>query len=212
LRSWPLCNILSDGRMGLSFTIAAGSRQRSYSRVRVPRYSWPHFTHRFETPPTWRARSPYLHPPGTGWASYTPRHWVPFSSPPTTRRATVEVLEPAPTRGLVGLYRLRTDRIENGVHNSSIVVCVSAAAETCLTSHCFATDKGIMSQYYFVKSINQEPRQCAVLSARFHLNPKRHKATMADGQAEPCSCRRQYFGFTSLRHRAMASEIATPVV
>jgi hypothetical protein len=50
---------------------------------------------RFETPPTWRARSPYLHPPGTRWPSYTPRHWVTFSSPPTTRRATVEVFDPA---------------------------------------------------------------------------------------------------------------------
>jgi hypothetical protein len=34
---------------------------------------------RFETPPTWRARSPYLCPPRTGWPSYTPRHWVPFN-------------------------------------------------------------------------------------------------------------------------------------
>jgi hypothetical protein len=33
---------------------------------------------KFETPPTWRARSPYLYPPRTGWPSYTPRHWVPF--------------------------------------------------------------------------------------------------------------------------------------
>jgi hypothetical protein len=32
------------------------------------------------TPPTRRARSLYLYPPGTGWFSYTPRHWVPFSS------------------------------------------------------------------------------------------------------------------------------------
>jgi hypothetical protein len=30
--------------MGLSFTIAAGPRQRSHSRIRVPRDSWPHFT------------------------------------------------------------------------------------------------------------------------------------------------------------------------
>jgi hypothetical protein len=30
--------------MGLSFTIAAGPRQRSHSQVRVPRYSWTHFT------------------------------------------------------------------------------------------------------------------------------------------------------------------------
>jgi hypothetical protein len=37
-------------------------------------------------------------PPVTGWPSYTPRHWVPFSSPPRTRRATVEVLEPSSTR------------------------------------------------------------------------------------------------------------------
>jgi hypothetical protein len=34
----------SDGRMGLSFTIAAGPRQRSHSQVLVPRDSWPHFT------------------------------------------------------------------------------------------------------------------------------------------------------------------------
>jgi hypothetical protein len=49
---------------------------------------------RFETPPSWRVRSPYLYAPGTGWPGYTPRHLVPFSSPPTTRRATVEVFEP----------------------------------------------------------------------------------------------------------------------
>jgi hypothetical protein len=44
---------------------------------------------------TRRPRSPYLYPPGTGWPSYTPPpppgHWVPFLSPLTTRRATVEV-------------------------------------------------------------------------------------------------------------------------
>jgi hypothetical protein len=54
---------------------------------------------KFETPPTWRARSPYLYPPGTGWPSYTPRHWVPFLSPPMTRRDTVEVFEPASMQG-----------------------------------------------------------------------------------------------------------------
>jgi hypothetical protein len=50
---------------------------------------------RFETPPTWRARSRYLYRPRTVWPGYTPKHWVPFSSPPTTRRATVEALDPA---------------------------------------------------------------------------------------------------------------------
>jgi hypothetical protein len=50
----------------------------------------PYFTVSFETPPTWRARYPYLYPPGTGWSSYSPGHWVPSSSL-TTRRSTVEV-------------------------------------------------------------------------------------------------------------------------
>jgi hypothetical protein len=39
------------------------------------------YGHRFKIPPTWRARSPYLYPPGTGWSSYTPRPWVPFHCP-----------------------------------------------------------------------------------------------------------------------------------
>jgi hypothetical protein len=50
---------------------------------------------RLETPPTWRARFPYLYPSGTGWCSYIPRHRVPFSSLPATSRATVEVFETA---------------------------------------------------------------------------------------------------------------------
>jgi hypothetical protein len=42
-------------------------------------------------PPTWRARSPYIYPPGTGCPSYTLGHWVPFPSQFTTRRAAAEV-------------------------------------------------------------------------------------------------------------------------
>jgi hypothetical protein len=68
--------LLSDSagllRTDLSFTIAAGPRQRSHSRVRVPWYSWPYFT---------------LSDSG-----------LPFSSPPTTRMAKVEVFDPASTR------------------------------------------------------------------------------------------------------------------
>jgi hypothetical protein len=30
----------------------------------------------------------------TGWPNCIPRHWIPFSSPPMTRRAKVEVYEP----------------------------------------------------------------------------------------------------------------------
>jgi hypothetical protein len=55
----------------MSFTIAAGPRQRSHSRVRVPEGLMTIFyCLKFETPPTWRARSPFLYPPGT-WMQLT---------------------------------------------------------------------------------------------------------------------------------------------
>jgi hypothetical protein len=39
-----LINILSDYKMGLSFTFVVGPRQHSYSRLGDPRDSWPYFT------------------------------------------------------------------------------------------------------------------------------------------------------------------------
>jgi hypothetical protein len=48
---------------------------------------------------TWRATSPYLYPPGTEWPSYTPRHWILFSWPPTAHRAMVVVFKPASMQG-----------------------------------------------------------------------------------------------------------------
>jgi hypothetical protein len=80
---------------------------------------------------------------------------LPFSSPPTTRRATVEVFDPASTgdKGFVfaswfSLYSFCTDRIENTArNNSSTAACVSVAAGTYLHSHCLATDHVIMSEY-----------------------------------------------------------------
>jgi hypothetical protein len=95
--SWTVAGLLmwgalSDEKTHLPFTIAAGPRQRSHSRILVPREIMTIFyCLRFETTPTWRARSPYLYPLGTGWPGYTPRHWVLISSPTTTRRATLEV-------------------------------------------------------------------------------------------------------------------------
>jgi hypothetical protein len=65
---------LSDETTGLSFTIAAVSSQRSHSRVRVPWGSRPYFT--------------------------VSDLRLPFSSPPRTRRVTVEVFDPASTRVL----------------------------------------------------------------------------------------------------------------
>jgi hypothetical protein len=64
---------ISDERTGLSFihVYAAGLRQPSLSRVPVPWESWPYFT--------------------------VSDLRLPFSSPPTTRRVTVEVFEPAST-------------------------------------------------------------------------------------------------------------------
>jgi hypothetical protein len=54
--------------------------------------------------PTQRTWSLYLCPPVREWPRYTPRHRVSFSSPLTTRRAAVEVFEPASTRGLLYSY------------------------------------------------------------------------------------------------------------
>jgi hypothetical protein len=61
--------------MGLSFTIAAGPRQRTHSRVRVPWDSLPYFT--------------------------VSDLRLPILSPPTTRGATVEVFDPASTRDTI---------------------------------------------------------------------------------------------------------------
>jgi hypothetical protein len=63
---------LSDERTGLSFVYAAGSSQRSLSRVRVSSYSRPYFT--------------------------VSDLRLSISSPLTTRRVTVEVFDPASTR------------------------------------------------------------------------------------------------------------------
>jgi hypothetical protein len=86
--------------MGLSFTIATDPRQRCRSHVRVPRDSWSYFTisdSRLSQPGALGPRV-YIYPTGTRWPTYIPTHWVPFSSPPTTRRDAVEVFEPASTR------------------------------------------------------------------------------------------------------------------
>jgi hypothetical protein len=85
---------LSNERTSLSFSISAGPNQCSHSQVRGPLLS------QIRDCPNLQGQVPVFISPGTGWPSYTPRHWVPFSSPPTTRRAAVEVFEPSSTRGL----------------------------------------------------------------------------------------------------------------
>jgi hypothetical protein len=85
---------LSEERTGLSFTVAADSRQRSHSHFRVPRVSWPHFT---------VSHSRLPQPGGPGPLIYIPQEKgdpvILFSSSPTTRRATVEVFKHASTQG-----------------------------------------------------------------------------------------------------------------
>jgi hypothetical protein len=68
-----LWGALSDERTGLTFIYAAGPCQRTLSLVRAPWVSRPYLT-----------------------VSYLR---LPFSSPPTTRRVTVEVFDPASTQG-----------------------------------------------------------------------------------------------------------------
>jgi hypothetical protein len=80
-----------------SFTLAADPRQRSHFRVRVPWDSWPYFT--------------------------LSDSILPFPSP-TTRRATVEIFDPATTPHNISPG---TDRTENV---SSIIVCSLFARET----------------------------------------------------------------------------------
>jgi hypothetical protein len=67
-----LWGALSDERTGLPFLLAADPRQRSLSRVRVPRDSWPYFT--------------------------VSDMRLSFWSSPTTRRVSVEVFYHASTR------------------------------------------------------------------------------------------------------------------
>jgi hypothetical protein len=72
LRSCFLWDALSDEKTGLSFVYAAAPCERSLSLVRVPWDSRPYYT--------------------------VSDLRFPFSSPPTTRRVTMEVFDPASTR------------------------------------------------------------------------------------------------------------------
>jgi hypothetical protein len=97
--------ILSDEKMGLSFTTVR-TRRRSHSRVRFP----------------WDS-SPYFTAPETGWSSYKPWHWALFSSPPMTRRVTMEVFEPAFKRGYLTKSTRRLLRLGAkplGTHDQSL--------------------------------------------------------------------------------------------
>jgi hypothetical protein len=104
-----LWGALSDGRTGLCFVYAAGPRQRSLPRVRVPWISRPYFT-----------------------ASVLR---LPISSPPMTRRVTVEVFDFTS----VALYNLRADCTEKPVVlfvSSDRTENFSRSSYCCVSANC----------------------------------------------------------------------------
>jgi hypothetical protein len=107
---------LSDDRAGLSFVYAAGPWQSSYSQVRVAWYSRVYFT--------------------------LSDLKLPFSSPPTTRRVTVEVFDPASTRVVLIPPTVLVIISRQGPRKkrcSSIVSFASTVVGTCLPSYCRET-------------------------------------------------------------------------
>jgi hypothetical protein len=117
--------------MGLSFVYATGPCQRSLSRVRVPWDSRPYFT--------------------------VPDLRLPFSSPPATRRVTVEVFDPYSTR-IYSVWRRpeyrspsRTVRVilficcpgnvlTEPLPNKRIIPCLFVTSGTCLPNSWLAMD------------------------------------------------------------------------
>jgi hypothetical protein len=76
--------------------------------------------------PKLEGQAPVFISPRNTVARLYPRHWVPFSSPPTTRRATVEVSDPASDLKMIFIVLFITPR--QGPHkksSSSIVACNS---------------------------------------------------------------------------------------
>jgi hypothetical protein len=123
--------------MGLLCTIMLVSPAQSFSGQSPGGFMTIFYCLRFETCPNWRARSLYLHHPWTGWPIYIPRHWIPFSSPPTTRRVTVEVFYAASTRisctaltncPASNIYA-RTHRKHRASVAASIVACAVVGAD-----------------------------------------------------------------------------------
>jgi hypothetical protein len=108
---------LSDKRTGLSFTIAAGPRQCSHSRVQVQWDSRQYFT--------------------------VPDSRLSFSSPPATLRATVEASDPASTLDVLmtglqsSLYSLGSDPAENTVPIGIALLYLNFCLRNCCRGNLF---------------------------------------------------------------------------
>jgi hypothetical protein len=122
---------------------------------------------RFETPATWRARTPYLCRPGTGWPGYTPRHCVPFSLPPTTRRATLKYSTRPPQRIIwsrvltVSLYNPSARATQN---------TGSTADEACLPRCCLAIDVLLFHAFASVGMCWAMGRHVTICSGTFNFS------------------------------------------
>jgi hypothetical protein len=94
------CGCVDVGRVkgAVAHNCYCASPAQSFSGLSPARLVTIFYCLKFKTPKTWKARSPYLHLPAIGWPIYVPRHWVPFTSPLTTHRATVEVFGSPPHR------------------------------------------------------------------------------------------------------------------
>jgi hypothetical protein len=91
------CGVTFPTRGGIyNLQLLLDSPAQSFSGPSLAGITTMFFCLRFETPPIWMAKSPYSYPLGSGSFSYIPRHWVRFSSPLTTRSATVETFKPLP--------------------------------------------------------------------------------------------------------------------
>jgi hypothetical protein len=127
---------------GLFFVCAAGPCQRSLSRVLVPWHLRPYFT--------------------------VSDLRLPFSSPPTTRRVTVEVFDPASTRvrsrihECTAFYNFQATRIEVTISNSSfILLCCQGNAfvnircrgNKCLFSRCLARMTSVSAIFRLLGSV-----------------------------------------------------------
>jgi hypothetical protein len=91
---------------------------------------------------------PYSYPLGTGWPSYNPGHWVPFSSPLTTRRVTVEVFQltstpvPRQTKLVFGfLFILRHRGILVGCAFYAVYDCAGEANSNCKLLTLFKSER-----------------------------------------------------------------------
>jgi hypothetical protein len=85
--------------MVLSFTTSGSSPAQSFMYSNSAGLMTKFYCFRSKTSPKLEHQVPIFISRETGWPSYTTRYCVPFSSLPTTRRATVEVMKPTYTGG-----------------------------------------------------------------------------------------------------------------